>query len=48
MEMHVSIYVDLIAEIIGLPIDGEKPENYLDDITKEKTLGEQMKKKYGT
>jgi hypothetical protein len=40
MDMHVSIDVDFIAEIIGLPIDGEKPEHYLDDITKKKTLGE--------
>jgi hypothetical protein len=31
MERHISIYVDLIAEIIGLPIDGEKPEHYLDE-----------------
>jgi hypothetical protein len=48
METLVSIYVDLIAEITGLPIDGEKPEQCLDDKTKEDSLAEEMKKKYGT
>jgi hypothetical protein len=48
MERHVSIDVDLIAEITGLLTDGEKPEHYLDDKTKEKYLAEEMKKKYGT
>jgi hypothetical protein len=48
MESHVSIYVYLIAYITCLPIDGEKPEQYLDDKTKEKTLAKEMKNKYGT
>jgi hypothetical protein len=34
MDRHVSIDVDLIAEITGLPTDGEKPEQYMDDKTK--------------
>jgi hypothetical protein len=48
MERSVSIYVDLIANITGLPTDGEKPEEYPDDKTKEKYLAEEMKIKYGT
>jgi hypothetical protein len=35
MDRPVSIDVDLIVEITGLPIDGAKPEQYLDDKTKE-------------
>jgi hypothetical protein len=31
-----------------MPIDAEKPQQYLDDKTKEKTLAEEMKKTYGT
>jgi hypothetical protein len=38
MDRPVSIDVDLISEIIGFPTDGEKPEQYLDDKTKEKAL----------
>jgi hypothetical protein len=48
MDMMVSIDVDLIAEITGLPTDGENPTQYLDDKTKEKALAEEMKKTYGT
>jgi hypothetical protein len=48
IERPISIYVYLIAIITGLPIDGEKLEQYLDDKTKEKYLVEEMKKKYGT
>jgi hypothetical protein len=48
LDRPVSIDVDLIAKITGLPTDGEKPEQYLDDKTKEKTLAEEMKKTYGT
>jgi hypothetical protein len=36
MDRPVSIDVDLIAEITGFPTDGENPEQYLDDKTKEK------------
>jgi hypothetical protein len=38
MERPISIDVDLIVDITGLPIDGEKPKQYLDDKTKEKPL----------
>jgi len=48
MNMSVSINVYLIAKITGFPTDGEKPEQYLDDKTKEKSLPEEMKNKYGT
>ena len=44
----VSIGIDLIAKIIVLPIDGEKPAQYLDDKTKKKSLEEEMKNTYGT
>jgi hypothetical protein len=47
MDRPISIDVDLIAEITGLPTDGEKPEQYLDEKTKEKALAEEMKKTYG-
>jgi hypothetical protein len=42
----MSINVDMIVEIIGLPTDGEKPHQYLDDKTKEKALAKEMKEKY--
>jgi hypothetical protein len=48
MDRHVSIYVDLIFEITCLPINGEKPEQYLDDRTKEKAIVEEINNKYGT
>jgi hypothetical protein len=48
MDRHVSIDVDLIAKIIGLPIDEEKPEQYLDEKTKEKSISDEIKNKYGT
>jgi hypothetical protein len=48
MDIRVSIDVDLIAEITGLPTDGEKPEQYLDDKTKEKAIEDEIKSKYGT
>jgi hypothetical protein len=35
MDRPVPINVDLIATITGLPMDGEKPEKYLEDKTKE-------------
>jgi hypothetical protein len=38
MERHVPIDVDLIVKITGIPIDGVKPEQYLDDKTKEKAI----------
>jgi hypothetical protein len=48
MEEPVSIDVELIAFITGLPSMGESPTQYLDDKTKEKALAEEMKKTYGT
>jgi hypothetical protein len=43
----VSIDVKLIWFIIGLPSNGEKLVQYMDDKTKEKALVEEMKKTYG-
>jgi hypothetical protein len=34
MERIVSIDVDLTVKITGLPIDGAKPKQYMDDKTK--------------
>jgi hypothetical protein len=47
MDRPVPINVDLIAEITGLPTDGEKPEQYLEDKTKEKSISDEIKEKYG-
>jgi hypothetical protein len=43
MDRPVPINVDLIAEITGLPTDGEKPEQYLEDKTKEKSISMRLK-----
>jgi hypothetical protein len=48
MDRPVPINVDLIATITGLPTDGEKPEKYLEDKTKEKAISDEIKEKYGT
>jgi hypothetical protein len=48
IDMPVSIDVDLIANIIGLPTDGEKLEQNLNDKNNKKTLAKEMKKTYGT
>jgi hypothetical protein len=48
MDRPLSINFDLIAAIIGLPTEGEKLEQYLDDKTKENALAEEMKKTYET
>jgi hypothetical protein len=48
VEDLVSIDIEIIAYIIGLPSWGENPTQYLDDKTKEKELVEEMKKTYGT
>jgi hypothetical protein len=47
LEELVSIDVELISFITGMPSNGEKPKQYLDDKTKEKDLVEEMKKTYG-
>jgi hypothetical protein len=46
MEDSVSIDVEIIAFIKGLPSMGEILVEYLDDKTKEKSLVEEMKKIY--
>jgi hypothetical protein len=43
----ISIDVDIIAHITGLPSQGIDPTQFLDDKTKKKALAEEMKKKYG-
>jgi hypothetical protein len=48
MDRHESIDVDLIVEITGLPTNGEKPDKYLDDKTKEKSMENEIKNKYET
>jgi hypothetical protein len=48
LDTQVSIDVDLIEEITGIPTNGEPPAQYLDDKTKEKALEEDMKQTYGT
>jgi hypothetical protein len=48
MDRPVPINVDLITEITGLPTDGEKPEQYLEDKTQEKAISDEIKVKYGT
>jgi hypothetical protein len=47
MDRPVHINVDLIATITGLPTDGEKPEKYLEEKTKEKSVSDEIKAKYG-
>jgi hypothetical protein len=47
MDRPVPINVDLIAAITGLPMDGEKPEQYLEEKMKEKSISDEIKVKYG-
>jgi hypothetical protein len=44
----VSIDVEIIAHITGLASWGMDPVQFIDDKTKEKSLADKMKKKYGT
>ena len=48
LEQLISIDVELIAYIIGMPLWGEDPTQFLGDKMKEKALAEEMKKNYGT
>jgi hypothetical protein len=48
LDKLVSIDVEIIASIIRLPFWGMDPAQFMDDKTKEKSLAEEMKKKYGT
>jgi hypothetical protein len=47
VEEPVSIDVELISYITGLPYRGENPALYLDDKKKEKALAEDMENTYG-
>jgi hypothetical protein len=48
LDKPIPIIVELITQITGLPTWGMDPALILDDKSKEKTLAEEMKKKYGT
>jgi hypothetical protein len=48
LDKIVSIDVELMANITGLPSRGMDPTHFLDDKAREKELEEYMKKKYGT
>jgi hypothetical protein len=48
LEHIVSIGIEIIRHITGLPSWGEEPAQFLYDKTKEKALAEEMKKNYGT
>jgi hypothetical protein len=48
LDKPVPITVEIIAQIIGLPIQGMDLTLFLDDKTKEKSLAEEIKKKYDT
>jgi len=47
LEELVSIDVEIIDFITGIPSRWENPTQYLNDKTKEKALAEEMKKTYG-
>jgi hypothetical protein len=47
LDTPISIDVELISFITGLSSNGDKSMQYMDDKTKETTLVEEMKKKYG-
>jgi hypothetical protein len=47
MDRLVPINIDLIAVITGIPRDGEKPEQYLEDKTKAKSISDEIKEKHG-
>jgi hypothetical protein len=44
MDRSVLINVDLIQEITGLPIDGEKSKKYLEDKTRETSSPMRLKR----
>jgi hypothetical protein len=48
MDGPFLINVDLVTEITGLPTDEEKPDQYLEENTKVKTISDEIKTKYGT
>jgi hypothetical protein len=48
MDRPVPINFDLIVDITGIPIDGEKPKKYLEEKAREKSISNEIKEKYGT
>jgi hypothetical protein len=48
VEVPISIDVEIITYITGLPSQGETPAQYLDEKMKEKAPAKEMKKTYGT
>jgi hypothetical protein len=48
IDKPIPITIELITQIIGLPIRGMDSALILDDKSKEKSLVEEMKKKYNT
>jgi hypothetical protein len=48
LDKLISIDIELIENITGLPSRGMDPTQFLDEKTKEKALAEEMKNKYGT
>jgi hypothetical protein len=48
LDKPIPITIEIIAQIIGLPIWVMDPALIMDDKSKEKALAEEMKKKYGT
>jgi hypothetical protein len=47
MDRLVPINIDLIATITGIPMDREKPKQYLEDKTKAKSISDKIKAKFG-
>jgi hypothetical protein len=47
MDRSVPITMDLIVAITGLPTDGKKLEQYLEDKTRAKAISDEIKAKYG-
>jgi hypothetical protein len=47
MDRSVPINIDLIKMIIGLPIDGKKLEQYLEEKIKAKAISDDIKENYG-
>jgi hypothetical protein len=48
IDKTMPINVDLIIVITRLPTYGEKPDQYLEDKTKEKSISDEIKAKFGT
>jgi hypothetical protein len=48
LDKLVSIDIEIIVHITGMPSWGMDPAQFLDDKTKNKSLAKEMKNKYGT